>query len=75
MTVFTYSEARQKFASLLNKADKEGKVLIRRRDGSLFSVTPEKESKSPLDVKGIKTIATTGDILSAISESRKKMYK
>lgn len=72
MTVFTFSEARQKFALLLNKAGKEGKVLIRRKDGSLFSVTPEKESKSPLDVKGIKTNATTEDILFAICESRKK---
>lgn len=72
MTVFTYSEARQNFASLLNKAGEEGKVFIRRRDGSLFSVTPEKESKSPLDVKCIKSSATTKDILAAIRESREK---
>jgi hypothetical protein len=39
-----------------------------------FSVTPEKELKSPLDVKGITTSATTEDILFATSESRKKMF-
>ena len=72
MTVYTYSEARQKFASLLKKAGEEGKVLIRKRDGTLFSVTPEKKPKSPLDIKGIKTKATTEDILLAIHESRER---
>ncbi|HEX2959389.1 MAG TPA: hypothetical protein VHO70_21320 [Chitinispirillaceae bacterium] len=71
MTVYTFIEARKKFASLLTQARKEGKVLIRRKDGSLFSLTPEKESSSPLDVKGIKTKASTEDILAAVRESRR----
>lgn len=33
MKVYTYSEARQKFASVLDKAQKDGVVRIRRRDG------------------------------------------
>jgi PHD/YefM family antitoxin component YafN of YafNO toxin-antitoxin module len=38
MRVYTFSEARQNFASLLEKAEKEGVVLIKRKDGSLFRV-------------------------------------
>jgi len=70
MKVFTYSEARQNLSELLNTAQNE-EVEIRRRDGSIFSVVPKKEKKtSPFDVDGIKTGATTQDILDALKESR-----
>jgi len=70
MKVFTYSEARQNLSELLNTAQNE-EVEIRRRDGSIFSVVPKtKKEKSPFDVVGIKTRATTQDILDAIRESR-----
>lgn len=70
MKVFTYSEARQNLAKLLKIAQKE-EVEIRRRDGAIFSLVSKKaESKSPFDVPGIKTKATTQDILDAVKESR-----
>lgn len=69
MKVYTYSEARQKLAQLLDQAQQE-EVLIRRRDGATFSVTAKRKKRSPFDVKGIKTEATTSDILDAIKESR-----
>lgn len=73
MTVFTYSQARQKLSSLLDIARREGEVQIRRNDGTLFSLSPLTTSKkSPLDVTGLKTKATTGDILLAIRESRSR---
>ena len=53
METFTYSEARQKLAKLLDKAKKEGSVLIKRRDGSVFELRPVNGKKSPLDVKGV----------------------
>ncbi len=71
MHVYTYSEARQNFASVLEEAKRSGKVLVHRKDGSVFSICPEKDKKSPLDIPGIKANATTGDIVSAIRESRK----
>lgn len=37
MTVFTYSQARQNFAAVLDRAAKEGKVQIKRKDGSVFT--------------------------------------
>ena len=32
MKVYTYSEARQKLSSVLDKAESTGKILIRRQD-------------------------------------------
>ena len=73
MKAFTYSEARQNFARLLILAQKE-EVEIRRRDGSVFSLKVKKNaSRSPFDVPGVKTRATTADILDAVSESRKDL--
>ena len=71
MQVFTYSEARQNLSKLLVLAKTE-EVEIRRKDGSIFSlVSKENLSKSPFDVPGINTKATTKNILSAVEESRK----
>ena len=48
----------------------EGKVLIRRRDGSLFSLVPEKKSTSPFDVPGIKTNVSTQQIVDTLRTER-----
>jgi len=72
MTTYTYTEARQNFASILKKAKKEGRVLIKRRDGTLFELKPVKSGKSPLDVKGIKSEITKEEILSILKEVREK---
>ena len=70
MKVFTYSEARQNLSKLLLLAQKE-EVGIRRRDGTIFSlVSKERKSASPFDVLGIKTKATTANILAAVKNSR-----
>ena len=37
MEVYTYSEARQKLAEVLQQAESTGKVLIRRKDGLTFA--------------------------------------
>jgi antitoxin Phd len=70
MNVYTYSEARQRLSSVLDSAKQSGKVLIRRKDGSTFSLSPEIQSQSPLDVEGIKTDITTSEIVSFVRESR-----
>jgi len=72
MKVYTYSEARQRFAEVLNIARKE-EVIIKRRGDETFSVIFRKKSKSPFDIPGIKTKATTNDILTAIKDSRERM--
>jgi len=69
MKVYTYSEARQRLSEVLNLARTE-EVVIKRRGGESFSITLKKSQKSPFDVPGINTRATTKDILDAIKESR-----
>ena len=69
MKVYTYSEARQKLSALLDLAKTED-VIIKRRGGETFKIIFTKSPKSPFDVAGVKTKATTRDILDAIKESR-----
>ncbi len=69
MKVYTYSEARRRFAEVLNTARSED-VIIKRRGGETFTISYRASTKSPFDVPGIDTNATTQDILDAIRESR-----
>jgi GGDEF domain-containing protein len=69
MKVYTYSEARQCFSEVLNTARKE-EVIIKRRGGETFTIIFQKSKKSPFEISGIKTKATTKDILDAVRESR-----
>lgn len=69
MKVYTYSEARQKLSAVLDIAKSE-EVIIKRRGGESFKIIFTKTSKSPFDVAGVKTKATTKDILDAVRESR-----
>lgn len=72
MRVYTYSEARQKFSSVLEQAENTGKVLIRRKDGRTFSLVPEKFASSPLDVPSVKAKITTQEIVDIIREGRER---
>ena len=72
MKVYTYSEARRRFADVLNIARRE-EVIIKRRGGETFSVIYRESNKSPFDVPGIDTKATTDDILAAVRESRERL--
>lgn len=75
MKLYTFSDARQQFAKVLDTAKKEGKVLIRRRDGSLFSLTAEKVAVSPFDVKGISTKVTTSEIVDVLRSERERTVR
>lgn len=74
MKVYTYSEARQKFSAVLDIAKSE-EVIIKRRGGETFRIIFTKSPESPFDVPGIKTKATTQDILDAVNESRARTAK
>lgn len=69
MKIFTDSEARRRLSEVLDIARTEG-VIIQRSVGESYSVTFKKNSKTPFDVDGLDTGATTDDILGAIRESR-----
>jgi uncharacterized protein (DUF362 family) len=69
MKVYTYSEARQSLASLLEQAKKE--VRIRRRDGQTFVLKPEVPSGSPFDIEGVDLGITVQEIVSFVYEGRR----
>ena len=71
MKVYSYSEARQRFAEVLNRARREGEVEIRRRDGQVFIVRPTASAGSPLDVPGVSTDLSRGEIVGLVRESRR----
>ena len=72
MKVYTFSEARQNFATVLENAQKEGAVRITRRDGRTFTIQPVQESQSPLEVKGVKLKLNRNEIVAAVRESRER---
>jgi hypothetical protein len=72
MQVYTYSEARQKLASVLQQAEQSGKVLIRRKDGQMFALRPEKRSSSPLDVPSIDVSLSTQELVDIIRDGRSR---
>ena len=72
MQVYTYSEARQKLAMVLEKAERTGKVLIRRKDGRTFALVPENIPSSPLDVPTVEANITTQEIVDIVREGRER---
>jgi hypothetical protein len=70
-TVYTYSDARQNFASILEQALREGQVKVKRKDGQVFIIQPEKRTNSPLDVESLDLGVTTDEIVAFIRESRR----
>jgi prevent-host-death family protein len=71
MKVYSYSEARQQLAELLNRARREGQVEIRRRDGQAFVVRPATSAGSPLDVPGVGAGLSRNEIVGLVRESRR----
>ena len=69
--VYTYSEARQNLASLLEKAMRDGEVRVRRKDGQLFVIVPAATGGSPLDVKGVDLNLSQEEIVAFVQEGRK----
>ncbi len=72
MRVYTYSEARQNLASLLDVAQRDGAVEIRRRNGQAFVVQLAPAGGSPLDVGGVDLGMTTDEIVALIREGRER---
>jgi hypothetical protein len=71
MKEFTYSEARQRLAALLERARREGAVRIRRKDGQVIVVRPEPTAGAPHDGPAIGAQLSRDEILDAIREGRR----
>lgn len=74
MREYSFSEARQHFAAVLEEAKKEGVVCIKKRDGETFYLRPAKPKKSPLDVEGVGLAVSAKDIVSSIRQGRERNY-
>ena len=72
MTIYTFSEARQKLSAILEKARIEGEVLIKRRDGSVFVIKPLSKAGSPLDVNGVDLALSAKEIVDVVREVRER---
>lgn len=73
--VFTYSEARQNLASVLNQAEQDGEVRVVRRNGQTFIIRPAELDKSPLDVPGLNLNLGVDEIVNVVREGRQRDYR
>jgi hypothetical protein len=71
MNVYTYSEARQKLAKLLDQVLKEGAVKIKRRDGKVFVIRPDEGGSSPLDIPPVPIDISGEEIVEIVREGRR----
>jgi hypothetical protein len=71
MNVYTYSEARQKLAKLLDQVLKEGAVKIKRRDGKVFIIRPDEGGSSPLDIPPVPIDISGEEIVEIVREGRR----
>lgn len=74
MRIYTYSEARQKLADVLDQAVEDGEVRVRRRDGTVFVIRPEVSQRSPLDVEGVDVDFGVEEMRVFIREGREGRY-
>jgi hypothetical protein len=70
-TVYTYSNARQNFASLLDEALQEGQVKVKRKDGQVFVIKPERKGGSAFSVESVALNLTTDEIVGFVREGRR----
>ncbi|MDD9974606.1 MAG: type II toxin-antitoxin system Phd/YefM family antitoxin [Candidatus Poribacteria bacterium] len=73
MKEYSFTEARQNFASILDEAKQTGVVCIRKRDGDTFFVKPATTEKSPLDITGVDLKSDRDDIVDSVRESRTRV--
>jgi hypothetical protein len=71
MMVYTISEVKKQFSTLLKKALSEGQIKFKTNDRQVFVIRPEiSAKKSPFEVRGIKLPISKADILDTARESR-----
>ncbi|HEY5218412.1 MAG TPA: type II toxin-antitoxin system Phd/YefM family antitoxin [Gemmatimonadaceae bacterium] len=75
MKTYTYSDARQHLATLLDQAQREGRVHIRRQDGSTFILQPVAADRSPLDVPGVRSKLRRGELTALVRSERNRSGK
>lgn len=72
MKEYSFTEARQNFAAILEETKKEGVVCIKKRNGEAFFIKPAVVKKSPLDVEGVNLNISSSEIVDVIREGRER---
>lgn len=68
----TYLETQENLSALLERAREQGEVRIKRADGQVFVLKPEKK-RSALDVAGIDLGVSTEEIVAFVREGRERL--
>ena len=66
------AEAKEKLEALLEEACREGEILIKRDDGQIFVIRPERQTRSPLDVQGVDLGLSKSEIVQFVREGRER---
>ena len=69
----TYLETQESLSVLLERAREQGEVRIKRADGQVFVLKPEKAKRSALDVEGINLGVSTEEIVEFVREARERL--
>ena len=72
MKEYSFTEARQHFAAILEEAKREGVVCIKKRNGETFFIKPAISKKSPLDIEGVNLGLSSSEIVDIVREGREK---
>ena len=75
MREYSFTEARQHFASILDEAKRKGVVCIKKRDGESFYIKPAEPKVSPLDIKGVDLGIKSSEIVDIVREGRERKYR
>ena len=68
----TYTETQENLSVLLERANDEGEVRIKRKNGQVFILKPEIVLRSALDIAGIDLGISTNEIVEFVREVRKR---
>lgn len=68
----TYLETQENLSVLLERAGEQGEVRIKRTDGKIFVLKPEKVKQSGFDVAGINLGVSTEEIVAFVREGRER---
>ena len=69
----TYLETQENLSVLLERAREQGEVRIKRNDGEIFILKPEKAKRSAFDVAGIDLGVSTKEIVEFVREGRERL--
>lgn len=69
----TYLETQESLSVLLERARAEGEVRIKRADGEVFVLKPEKAKRSAFDVAGINLGVSNKEIVEFVREGRERL--